>query len=153
MFDNVIVGVNGEHGGRDAIALTTMLLAPGGKLTFAHVNGGSAIAAKGNPREFAQAERERSLQILEAARTESQLPAELSMIGSPTISKGLHQLAERCDSDLLVIGSNHLSTARRMFAGSDTKAAMTGAPCAVAIAPTGYETETHTFSKIGVRSK
>lgn len=150
MFDNVIVGVNGEHGGRDAIALATKLLATGGRLTFAHINFGFSVAAKGNPPEFAQAERERSLEILEAARAESGTPADLSIISSATVSKGLHQLAERCGSDLLVIGSNHLSAARRMFAGSDTKATMTGAPCAVAIAPSGYETEEHTFSRIGV---
>jgi nucleotide-binding universal stress UspA family protein len=150
MFENVIVGVNGEHGGRDAIALAEALIASDGRLTFAHVNSGVPMAAKGNPPEYAPAEREWSLQILEAARAESRIFAELSMISATTVSKGLHQLAERCRSDLLVIGSSHLSAARRIFAGSDPKATVTAAPCAVAIAPSGYRTSEHTFSRIGV---
>jgi nucleotide-binding universal stress UspA family protein len=40
MFDKVIVGVDGQQGGSDAIALAEQLAAPGASLTLAHVYGG-----------------------------------------------------------------------------------------------------------------
>jgi hypothetical protein len=40
MFKNVIVGVDGNQGGRDAIALARVLLADDGELTFGHVYHG-----------------------------------------------------------------------------------------------------------------
>ena len=40
MFKNVLVGVDGRAGGRDAIALASQLANPDGKLTLAHVHTG-----------------------------------------------------------------------------------------------------------------
>ena len=40
MFENVLVGVDGRPGGRDAVALATELLADTGKLTIGHVRQG-----------------------------------------------------------------------------------------------------------------
>jgi nucleotide-binding universal stress UspA family protein len=40
MFNDVLVGVDGRLGGRDAIALARLLAAPGSSLTFAHVYDG-----------------------------------------------------------------------------------------------------------------
>lgn len=40
MFKNVLVGVDGRAGGRDAIALACKLTNPDGKLTLAHVHSG-----------------------------------------------------------------------------------------------------------------
>ena len=39
MFENVIVGLDGRQGGRDAIALAGRLAALGATVTFAHVYG------------------------------------------------------------------------------------------------------------------
>ena len=46
MFDNVIVGIDGHQGGRDAVALARQLAAPGGRLTLAHVYGGHTIGGR-----------------------------------------------------------------------------------------------------------
>jgi nucleotide-binding universal stress UspA family protein len=40
MFNNVLVGVDGGPGGRDAVALASRLIDPSGKLTLAHVHSG-----------------------------------------------------------------------------------------------------------------
>ncbi len=37
MFNNVLIGVDGRRGGRDAIALAKKLAAPGADVTLAHV--------------------------------------------------------------------------------------------------------------------
>lgn len=149
MFDHVIVGVDGQHGGRDAIALASDLVARGGRLTLAHINRGFPVAAKGDPPEFASAERERSLEILKTARLETGVDAEIKALGWPTVSGGLHILAERCEADLLVIGSGRSMTGR-VLPGASPKATLTDAPCAVAVAPRGYAESTRTVSRIGV---
>ena len=38
MFKNVLVGVDGRENGRDAIALASDLIDPGGRLTLANVH-------------------------------------------------------------------------------------------------------------------
>jgi nucleotide-binding universal stress UspA family protein len=47
----------------------------------------------------------------------------------------LHELAELTDADLLVIGSSRRGLLGRALIGGDTRAALNGASCAVAIAP------------------
>ena len=37
MFNQIVVGVDGREGGRDAVALAKLLVAAGGELTLAHV--------------------------------------------------------------------------------------------------------------------
>jgi len=44
MFRQIVVGVDGQEGGRDAIALAKSLLAPEGELTLAHVYAGDPRA-------------------------------------------------------------------------------------------------------------
>lgn len=51
---------------------------------------------------------------------------------------GLHVLAEQHDGDLLVVGSCSRSVAGQAMLGNDTRAALNGALCAVAIAARGY---------------
>jgi|ERR1019366_10823383 hypothetical protein len=46
MFANVVVGVDGRQGGRDAIALARQLAAPDAAITLAHVYGGGSLASK-----------------------------------------------------------------------------------------------------------
>ena len=36
MFKHIVVGVDGREGGRDAVALATLLVAVGGKFTLAY---------------------------------------------------------------------------------------------------------------------
>ena len=59
MFKTVIVGVDGSPNGRDAIALASRLMDPGGKMTLAHVHRGllrlSAAVTLGPAYEDAEA--------------------------------------------------------------------------------------------------
>ena len=57
MFDNVLVGVDGQQGGRDAIALARMLVADGGKLTFGYVYHGDPHVGGDRARRSKQAKR------------------------------------------------------------------------------------------------
>lgn len=43
-FENVLVGLDGRSGGRDAVALAAQLVAPHGHITLAHVREGELNA-------------------------------------------------------------------------------------------------------------
>jgi hypothetical protein len=50
MFDNVLVGVDGRQGGRDAIALARRLCAPEARIALAHVDGSDLMLGRGAAR-------------------------------------------------------------------------------------------------------
>ncbi len=150
MFNNVMVGVDGLQGGRDAIDLARQLMAPDGRLTLAHVNGGYPSYARADSVEFIRAERQRSDVLLAQERRDSGVDADLISLGSYSAGRGLHRLAERSGADLLVVGSDHHGRIGRVLIGDETVAALTGAPCAVAVAPLRYASATRSLAKIGV---
>jgi nucleotide-binding universal stress UspA family protein len=138
MFENVLVGVDGSSNGRDAIALASRLADSAGKLTLAHVRTGElnplVVMTPGLPAE----ERQASLELLERDRDDTGVQAELRSVVAASAGAGLHRLAEELAVDLLVVGSSGHSSFGRAMLGDDTRAALNGAPCTVAIAARGY---------------
>lgn len=137
MFTNVLVGVDGRTTGRDAIALAPVLTDADGELTLAHVHDGRLAVAPMHQGTY-RAEIERSRALLEDERRHAAITAKLVSIAADTAGHGLHQQAEDQGADLLVVGSCHRGRVGRTILGDDTRAALNGAPCAVAIAPAGY---------------
>lgn len=150
MFKNLLIGVDEHEGGRDAIALARELVAEDGELTLAYVHGGYPVIARGSSDAFEASERERAREILEKARGEAGIDAQLRCIGETSVGRGLHMLAERIHADLIVVGSSRRGLLGRVFLGDDTRAALDGAPCAVAIAPAGYTEHPKVMREIGV---
>jgi nucleotide-binding universal stress UspA family protein len=150
MFKNVVVGVDMHQGGRDAIALAQRLTEPDGKLRLAHVYAVDAHIATGSSAPYDAAQRDRALELLTKARDEAAVDAELSSVGAPSAGRGLHVLAEADGADLLVVGSSRRGLLGRVLLGDDTRAALNGAPCAVAVAPAGYSQEAGELRAIGV---
>jgi nucleotide-binding universal stress UspA family protein len=150
MFTNVVVGVDEHEGGRDAIALGKELLDQNGELTLAYVYHGEPHAWRGSSAAYDTAERERSLELLARARDEGAVEAQLRCAGASSVGRGLHVLAETAGADLLVVGSSRRGLLGRVMLGDDTRAALNGAPCAVAIAPTGYSRYPVLMREIGV---
>jgi nucleotide-binding universal stress UspA family protein len=150
MFRNIVVGVDEHEGTRDAIALAKNLLAQDGQLTLAHVYPGDPHVYRSASPAYEAAERERALELLEKTRGQEGVEAELSYIESPSAGRGLHSLAERQRADLLVVSSCRRGLVGRVLIGDDTRAALNGAPCAVAIAPTGYLNDSPSMREIGV---
>jgi nucleotide-binding universal stress UspA family protein len=142
MFNNVLVGVDGRQGGRDAIALATRLAAPGRPITLAHVDPIQAHPT-GSDRHAA------SKKMLSAERAGAAVEAKILAFPGSSAARGLHQLAASRRYDLLVVGSCHRGALGRRFAGDHTVESMHGAPCAVAIAPSGY-TPPSNLARIGV---
>jgi nucleotide-binding universal stress UspA family protein len=150
MFDKVIVGVDGRSGGRDAIALARELVAPDGQTTLAHVYIESLLPARGSPGVFTAGEHERSRELLEAARRDAGIDAQIMPVPAHHVGRGLHELAEDIEADLIVVGSSRHSLAGRVLQGDDLRAALNGAPCAVAIAPGGFTQRATVLGEIGV---
>jgi nucleotide-binding universal stress UspA family protein len=150
MFERILVGMDGKSGGRDAVALAKALRGWGGQITIAHVwHGDSEVWRGGNP-SYWPMECEEAEAMLSAAREEVGGDASVLYPASSTVGRGLHSLAEEIRADLLVVGSSTRSLLGRVMVGDDTRAALNGAPCAVAVAPGGYASESHLLREVGV---
>lgn len=150
MFDNVVVGIDGDAGGRDALALAKMLLGKGGRLTLANVYSRDAYVWRGGNPVHQILDEDDSVGLLERTRCEAGVEAQLRHISDPSAGKGLHLLAQEAGVDLLVVGSSRRSLLGRVLLRDDTRAALNGAPCAVAVAPAGYAAEPKAMREIGL---
>jgi nucleotide-binding universal stress UspA family protein len=150
MFKKVIVGVDGSANGRDAIALAAGLRDPAGKLTLAHVHPGEFHPLHAITPDLLAEEHKASVALLEEQLAAAGAQAELVSIVAASPGAGLHQQAEERDADLLVVGSCGRGALGRAMIGDDTRAALNGAPCAVAIAARGYAAHAAPIAKVGV---
>ncbi len=88
--------------------------------------------------------------LLASAREEAGVQGELRWSPCTSPGQGLHELAESLGSNLLVVGSSVRGLLGRVLVGDDTRAALDGAPCAVAVAPVGYAKHANKIGRIGV---
>lgn len=149
MFRNVLVGVDGRQGGRDAIALASHLADPDSALTLANVHSGLHPLDAVSPGALL-ADGDRSHKLLDEEREHAGIQAELVSVVSHSPGRGLHQQAEEHDIDLIVVGSCSRGVFGRTMLGDDTRAALNGAPCAVAVASQGYAENPRPIAKVGV---
>lgn len=147
MFSNVLIGIDGRQGGRDAIALARQLAAPEATITLAHFCAPilGRAASQALPLELAEAQR-----LLEQERQTASLDADLIVRGARPVGRGLHELADELSADLLVVGSSRHALLGRALLGDDARAAFNGAPCAIAIAPRWYGHFEHRLQWLGV---
>lgn len=150
MFKNIIVGVDAEEAGRDATALGTLLLEPDGRLTLAHVFPSGSSFWRGRDPALYVTERERATALVQHAAASVGVAVEIRVYGSSTVGRGLHELAEATDADLVVIGSSRRGLVHRVLVGDTIRAALNGAPCAIAIAPAGFAGHPVALREIGV---
>jgi nucleotide-binding universal stress UspA family protein len=150
MFRQIVVSVDEQKGCRDAIAIARRLRAKDGELILAHVYTGDPHIYRGVSAAYEASERERALELLERVRNETGVQAHLRWRASHSVGRGLHELCEVLGADLLVVGSSRRGLLGRVLIGDDTRAALNGAPCAIAIAPAGYAIEPPTMREIGV---
>jgi nucleotide-binding universal stress UspA family protein len=149
VFSNVLVGVDGRQGGRDAIALAKQLAAPDGQIALAHIYGNDWMLGRGAALAL-PVEREVAERLLSKEREETATRGELVSCADSPAGRGLMRLAERRATDVLVVGSCHRGPLGRVFLGDQTSGALNGAPCAVAIAPLGHAAAPHPLSAIGI---
>ena len=148
MYRKILVGYDDSDQAKDALAFGKQLAdATGAELVVAGVfvvhpmwHGGIDPTIRDEEVIFARK--------LEAAANSVHAAAEPVPSTSP--ARGLHEIAEETNADLIVVGSTHRGRIGRVVAGSVGVALLHGAPCAVAIAPRGYRERAREISAIAV---
>jgi nucleotide-binding universal stress UspA family protein len=144
------VGVDGYEGGRDAISLAKELVSDDGRITLAHVYTGEPFVWRGGTPGYWPLEKEEVVSMLDEAGREAGIEADFQYSAVPPPGRRLHEFAEELEADLLVVGSSRRGLLGRVFLGDVTRAALNGAPCAVAVAPAGYRQAGRAIRRIGV---
>lgn len=148
MFNKVLVGIDDQTRGRDAIALTRRLASTDAEITFAHVYPPVVTAASltgESPADAAAA-----TELLREIATEWGMHVHTRCAPSVSISDGLRTIAEQIDADLLVIGGTSRNRMTRALLGNFTTDTLATAGCTVAIAPLGYAEHPHEIHRVGV---
>jgi nucleotide-binding universal stress UspA family protein len=139
MFRTIVVGYGGPDGGGEALALAGLLRDPRRGtlvLTSAYLTPPTPAA----PMIVVPDLRESTETALAAARARLEPRVRVRTVAVPdTPSCALTQTAEREHADLIVVGSSRRGALGRALPGSTGEQLLRGAPCAVAIAPSGYE--------------
>jgi nucleotide-binding universal stress UspA family protein len=144
VYRKILVGYNDSDQAADALALGKQLAdATGAALVVAGVFPFDPLL-KGLYPHFHDAEVEYA-RLIEAAAAEAGAKAEA--FPSSSAARGLHELAEEIEADLIVVGSAHHGRIGQTLAGSTGVALLHGSPCAVGVAPRGYRD--HTSAGIG----
>ena len=139
MFRTIVVGYDGPARGDDAIALAEALRDPRhGSLLLTSAYLPTPVAAPlviappdlRDPTEASLAEARAQLEGRVPART-------ISVPAAP--ARALTETAEREHADLVVVGSSHHGPVGRVLPGTTAERLLHGAPCAVAVAPRGYQ--------------
>lgn len=151
MKRRLIIGYDGSEHGRDALALGAVL-APA---VEAEPLVATAVAYSHFPLPRAELERaaeEHVAPMFERAQDQvAPLEIETRTLVDESPGHALDQLAESEDAILITVGSAHRGTLGRVLLGSVGEALLSGAPCAVAVAPSGYATRSdRSLTRLGV---
>jgi nucleotide-binding universal stress UspA family protein len=150
MSGRIIVGADASESTRDAVALGRNLCrATGAQLELVaihppHPAAMDVAAYETSIRAHEEEILERASELLGGVgRVERRIEA----AASP--ARGLHELAEREDADLIVVGSTHRGRMGRVLPGSVGARLLHGSPCPIAVAPRGYWGDDPRLRRIG----
>jgi nucleotide-binding universal stress UspA family protein len=139
-FDNMIVGFDGSDTGWDGLVLAVALAKTfGSRIGVVYVYDEELAASS---REAARELAQHANAVLASARDGVSQALEVGFRGLAARSpaRGLHELAEDKEADLIVVGSRRLGPHTKEALGTVSENVLRAAPCAVAVAPRGYRT-------------
>ena len=135
VYRKILVGYDDSDQAKDALALGKQLAdATGAELVVAGVFQFDPVWGGADPR-FRDADTDFTRKVWEAATATG---AHGEAVPSSSPARGLHDLAEEIEADLILVGSAHHGRLGRSLAGTTGVALLHGAPCAVGVAPRGY---------------
>jgi nucleotide-binding universal stress UspA family protein len=141
MYRDLIIGFDGSAAGRDAVALGRRLaLGTGARPTVVYVRSNVAITGDISDVPADDSWGARVAQTLDEARSIlADVPgAQFTAVDETAVARVLHEVAGEAGAALIVLGATHRSGLGRVVPGTTADAVIRGAPCAVAIAPSGY---------------
>lgn len=138
MFSKIAIAVHRpDADARDAIALGVMLArTSGAPLVLTSVWVSPLGPGDGFYDKALRGEAERVADLL-MHEIPDDVAASTCVHGSTSVAKGLHEIADEEDVDLLVLGPSHLGGLARRVRGDISIAAMHDAPCAIVVAERG----------------
>jgi nucleotide-binding universal stress UspA family protein len=144
----VLIGVDATARSEDAIAFARAL-APATSTDFVVATVVQGPAVPGSPtHEKGHATTRRMSGLLAGVEAER---IRTGVIESRSPAQGLHELAATECAALIVVGSTHTGLLGRVRPGSTGERLLSGAPCAIAVAPYGYRTRREqVLRRIGV---
>jgi nucleotide-binding universal stress UspA family protein len=143
-FHRVVVGLDGSESAGGALMLAQRLVDPDGTLILAGVDAHRSFRMPyGRTRRL-------PAEVLETARAELEgLAATCIERVASSVARGLTEIADEQDADLLVLGSRDPAPEGRVSPGRTALRLLQGGPCAVAVAPAGAG-ERDRFHHVGV---
>jgi nucleotide-binding universal stress UspA family protein len=146
----ILIGYNGAPQGEDALALGRLMA------EALDASASVAIVAQVPRRALEDEELDSSLArfsepLFATARERlADVQASERTVVHTSPPRALQELAEELQPAVIVIGSAHHGAAGRILLGDVGQAMLSGAPCAVAVAPSGYRDRDQRFTRIGV---
>lgn len=149
MLETIVAGYAGDQAGRDAVALAGRIAAiPKGEIVVAFPY--HPLLAKETSEQAEERVRSEVGELLEGiAGAEATSPPVCHWSPSSWPIRALHELAEYEHANLIVLGAAREDLGDRIRV-SLMERMVHGAPCAVAVAPTGYSDAEHELRRIGV---
>ncbi|HET8565538.1 MAG TPA: universal stress protein [Solirubrobacterales bacterium] len=139
----LLVGYDGSDGGRDALELARVVgEATGAGALVVTVLPYGPLPIPYELLEEGEAERARPL-FEEARKRLDGLEVEARAFGGGSPAGVINDLAEREESETIVVGTPHRGPVGRVVIGSVADGLLHGAPCEVLVAPRGYASEEH----------
>jgi nucleotide-binding universal stress UspA family protein len=150
-FETIIVGVDGDEGGRDALAFAARL-----KGTF----DSRVIAVLARPRDafvsrasspaYEAAMRDEARETLARELGRAMVDAEPEVVSASSPRRALHGAAEHHGAQLIVVGAGRHGPLARVMGRDVTTSTLRGTPCPVAVAPPGLTEMPHRLSIVAV---
>jgi nucleotide-binding universal stress UspA family protein len=150
-FGRIVVGVDQHEGGRDALALATLLQGVcGGELVAVYVYPFDRTVSLDEAGAVEAVLHEDLLAELEEELMRAGVSARPVVVADSLPARALQAIAERDSADLIVVGAPHRAGADRVLAGDVAAGTVHGAPCAVAVAPAGFAEHDRLVANVGV---
>ena len=145
----IVIGYNGTPQGEDALAL--------GRVLGEALDAVAAVAVVAHyPRRAPEDERDASLAdfsepLFATARERlGDLEVMEQLIVEESPGRALHDVADELNATATVIGSAHHGPIGHVLLGGTGESMLSGAPCAIAVAPLGYAKGEQGLGRIGV---
>src|ERR1700754_300254 len=146
MTPTMIISYDDTANDRDALALGGLFAAAGADVELAYVRH---APEPDRAREVAAMRHAQDL-LRRGAETLGVPAAERHVVMHGSTGRGLRDLAEREEAEIVVFGSDYRTATGTVRPGTSAQRLLSGGPSAVAIAPAGLRDQARTFTRIGV---
>jgi nucleotide-binding universal stress UspA family protein len=150
-FETIVVGVDGDEGGRDALAFAARLKGTFGSRVIAVLaHPCDAFVSRASSPAYEAAMRDEARETLARELVRAVVDSEPEVVSASSPRRALHRAAEQHGAQLIVVGTGRHGPLARTMGRDVTTATLHGAPCPVAVAPSGLTEMPHRLGTVAV---